>query len=198
MDSTTIIYLLILVILVALFYSTGNTDNPPYDNKEHLNVASNEAVQDIGALYNTQGTAVFPNANIVGSFNVIPQGSIIMWYGDLLKIPDGWYLCDGQNGTPDLQGRFVLGYGSGQGLTPRLMNQRGGAETVTLSVAQMPAHTHPYPLPRGDQSWSNGGGNSLWGGGWGGFNPNTGQTGGNQAHENMPPYQVLAYIMRYR
>ncbi len=182
-----------MVIIVALFYNTGNTDN-----RECLTVASNEAVQDIGALYSTQGTAVFPNANIVGSFNILPPGSIIMWYGDVTNIPTGWYLCNGQNGTPDLQGRFVLGYGAGQGLTNRPMNQRGGAETVTLSVAQMPAHSHSYPLPRGDQGWSNGGGNSLWGGSWGGFNPNTGQTGGNQAHENMPPYQVLAYIMRYK
>lgn len=194
MNDTLMLYLIFFIILVALFYDIYD----PINSKECLTIESNEAIQDIGSLYSTKGTATFPNANIVGNFNVLPQGSIIMWYGDIVNIPDGWTLCNGQNGTPDLQGRFVLGYGEGQGLTNRPMNQRGGEEMVTLSVEQIPAHSHSYSLPRGDTNWSNGNGNGVWGGNWGGFNPNTGQTGGGHSHNNMPPYQVLAYIMRYR
>lgn len=36
----------------------------------------------------------------------IPTGGIIIWSGS--AVPDGWALCDGTNGTPDLRGRFVL------------------------------------------------------------------------------------------
>jgi len=35
---------------------------------------------------------------------VVPTGYIEMFSGD--KIPDGWALCDGQNGTPDFRARF--------------------------------------------------------------------------------------------
>ncbi|MBS8225781.1 phage tail protein [Vannielia litorea] len=43
---------------------------------------------------------------------------------------------------PDLRGRFTMGQGSGAGLTPRTAGQKGGAETRTMTVAQMPAHSH--------------------------------------------------------
>ena len=38
----------------------------------------------------------------------IPSGGIIMWAGRTLQIPSGWYLCDGNNGTPNLVNRFVV------------------------------------------------------------------------------------------
>ena len=41
----------------------------------------------------------------------LPIGSIIPFVGDLKKIPYGWYLCDGTNGTPDLRNRFLEGVG---------------------------------------------------------------------------------------
>lgn len=40
----------------------------------------------------------------------IPVGGIIMWSGDPNAIPAGWALCNGANGTPDLSGRFIVGY----------------------------------------------------------------------------------------
>jgi len=39
-------------------------------------------------------------------------GMIMMWYGDKEQIPEGWALCDGSNGTPDLRDRFIMGAGS--------------------------------------------------------------------------------------
>ena len=41
----------------------------------------------------------------------VPVGGIIMWSGAIANIPAGWVLCDGSNGTPDLQNRFVVGAG---------------------------------------------------------------------------------------
>src|SRR5580658_742842 len=81
--------------------------------------------------------------------------------------PQGWALCNGQLlpinqnqalfsllGTtyggdgrttfalPDLQGRVPIHMGQGAGLSPYVMGQVGGVENVTLTIAQIPAHTH--------------------------------------------------------
>ena len=40
---------------------------------------------------------------------MFPVGTIIPYTGDLSKIPYGWHVCDGSNGTPDLSGRFLEG-----------------------------------------------------------------------------------------
>jgi hypothetical protein len=42
---------------------------------------------------------------------MVPAGTIMAWRGLLTDIPVGWTLCDGQNGTPDLRDRFVVGAG---------------------------------------------------------------------------------------
>ncbi len=83
--------------------------------------------------------------------------------------PEAWAFCDGSMlsvntytalfsviGTkyggdgvstfalPDLRGRIPLGVGTGLNLTPRLLGNSGGTETVTLTTAELPAHTHPF------------------------------------------------------
>jgi microcystin-dependent protein len=75
----------------------------------------------------------------VSGYGTIPIGGIIMWSGQIASIPDGWALCNGSQSTPDLRGRFVMGAG-GSGY--RGVGATGGAETVTLSVGQLPAHNH--------------------------------------------------------
>jgi microcystin-dependent protein len=67
-----------------------------------------------------------------------PSGGILMWYGNLAFIPSGWVLCDGTSGTPDLRDRFVVGAGSSYAV-----GATGGANTVTLTVSEMAAHSHP-------------------------------------------------------
>lgn len=39
----------------------------------------------------------------------LPSGLIVMWHGTIASIPTGWVICDGNNSTPDLLGRFVEG-----------------------------------------------------------------------------------------
>jgi len=130
----------------------------------------------------------------------IPIGGIIMWSGEVANIPSGWRLCDGQNSTPDLRGRFVLGHGTGSGLTARSKGQTGGAETHTLTVQEMPPHSHTttlshngWPAESADrQDWyyimnKDRGKNNDFG---------TSTVGSGTAHNNMPPFYVLAFIMR--
>ncbi|RWX44581.1 hypothetical protein H206_01496 [Candidatus Electrothrix aarhusensis] len=43
----------------------------------------------------------------------VPSGVIVMWSGSISNIPEGWALCNGTQGTPNLQGKFIVGTGSG-------------------------------------------------------------------------------------
>lgn len=66
-----------------------------------------------------------------------PTGIIVLWSGASNAIPNGWALCNGSNGTPDLRNRFVVGAGSNYNV-----GATGGQDSVALSVSQMPSHNH--------------------------------------------------------
>ena len=66
-----------------------------------------------------------------------PIGGIILWNGSTGNIPPNFRLCDGQNGTPDLRDRFIVG--AGGGYTP---GDTGGSNQVTLTEAQLATHSH--------------------------------------------------------
>lgn len=133
-----------------------------------------------------------------GSVGGVPDGCIVMWSGPVENIPNGWALCDGQNGTPDLRGRFVLGYQepdeNGEEVFP--VGSTGGKYAVKLGLTQIPAHTHqvttfePILVSTGTSGVSRTVINdfNVYG--------ETGETGGASVHENMPPYYVLCYIMK--
>lgn len=72
----------------------------------------------------------------------MPRRTIILWYGDANQVPAGWALCNGQNGTPDLSGRFVVGAEASGMYPPR---SKGGGE-LYLRVDQLPPHDHEAVL----------------------------------------------------
>ena len=73
-----------------------------------------------------------------GNASAFVTGMIILWYGNTGNIPGGWVLCDGNNSTPDLRDRFVIGAGNPDH-TP---GSTGGSNSVTLSEANLPSHRH--------------------------------------------------------
>ena len=129
----------------------------------------------------------------------VPQGSIIPWYGSIGNIPNGFALCDGKNGTPDLRDRFLVGAGN-----LYTLGNTGGENSHRLTVAEMPSHQH-------DSGW---GENSSLGSVFGlsqylkdrrlgalehdydNCGALTSLTGGDQPHENRPPYFALYYIIK--
>lgn len=126
----------------------------------------------------------------------IPSGGIIIWSGS--TIPDGWALCNGENGTPDLRGKFVLGATTEvdeEGNTIHPIGETGGEEEVVLTKDQIPNHSHTINI---DTSIGNASGTSVVRG----SNPKGTITsvvnpiGKGEGHNNMPPYYTLAYIMK--
>jgi microcystin-dependent protein len=149
------------------------------------------------------------NLNIKKKFNIIQKGMIVAFNGS--KVPEGWVLCDGQNGTPDLRGRFIYGFGKNLGLQ---FGRRGGEETHVLNHNELPSHTHQMN-DSGSHSHSINFGklkagkhdimigkndgdrlHSLTSNNSGNHSHNIGSSGGNQPHNNMPPYYVFNYIMK--
>lgn len=77
----------------------------------------------------------------------VPTGAIMMWSGSIANIPTGWALCNGQNGTPDLQGRFIVGATTGIVMFDSIgynypVGTTGGKNRVNLTADQMPKHNH--------------------------------------------------------
>lgn len=152
-------------------------------------------------------------------------GEIRMFGGNFA--PDGWATCDGQtlsiaenealftligttyggNGTttfalPDLRGRAATHLGSGF-----VQGQSGGTETVTLTTAQLPSHSHAAAGAPGGTVKSPAG--QVWAADRGqNVAPYTaapngsamapaaiGQQGGSQPHDNMQPFLTVSFII---
>jgi hypothetical protein len=145
------------------------------------------------------GNLTVSSLAIVGS-GAIPVGGIILWSGSLISVPSGWSICDGNNGTPDLRDRFVVGVGTGGTYS---VGNTGGAASVTLTTAQTPlrSHTHNIEFTRSEIYQTGGTGGAVSNIETASDNTtrttqsNTAVTSVD-AHENRPPYYALAYIMR--
>jgi microcystin-dependent protein len=148
--------------------------------------------------------------------------------------PKGWAFCDGQMlpisqntalfsllgttyggdgrtifGLPNLQGRAPMQPGHGPGLSSYSLGESGGTETVTLTEAQTPTHTHTLsgvtqpgtqfaPSPANSVLARSVGGNA--------YAPSASpsvsmspaslsSSGGSQSHQNMQPYLTITFII---
>jgi hypothetical protein len=102
-------------------------------------------------------TTAFATAAATAAF---PSGGIILWSGSIATVPSGWYLCDGNNGTPNLQDKFIVGAGSAYAVAAT----GGSANAIAV------AHTHTFSasattdsasltgsLQKISETWHNGG-----------------------------------------
>lgn len=67
---------------------------------------------------------------------LIPKGSIIMFNGLSSEIPNGWHICDGTEGTPNLTGKFIK--------ASNTSGETGGKSTIQILEENMPRHTHTF------------------------------------------------------
>lgn len=154
-----------------------------------------------------------------------PEGAVSPFAGSVA--PDGWLMCDGQEvlittynklytrigatygaasdgyfKLPDLRSKFPLGAGDGVGvdLSNRVLAATGGEENHTLTVDEMPAHTHSYIAQSGTQNINQYAAvvdGSVSAADEPTAGTTSGSTGGGLPHNNMPPFIVLNYIIKH-
>lgn len=145
---------------------------------------------------------------------VIPVGTVVPYAGK--QLPQGWLWCDGStfdeddypdlhdvlgsSTLPNLKNRFIVGAGDTYNL-----NARGGANSVTLTIDQMPSHNHNPEssynrLLMHDGHYTKGDNTDATDSS--GSEPNLRYSkaivskGGGKSHENRPPYHALNYIIK--
>lgn len=176
-----------------------------YNYKFVLQDSSYNTIQTYDNIYGIIGVAPTTQASI-------PSGLIAIWSGAVGSIPSGWYLCNGQNGTPDLRDSFILGAGNTYavgatgGSKDAIVVSHTHTATSTSTVTD-PGHNHTYNQATNTLPQS---GNSTQV-----FTSNTSQStstastgitvattttnataGVSGTNANLPPYYALAYIMK--
>lgn len=121
------------------------------------------------------------------------------------------YGGDGRSTTalPNLQGRAPMHPGRGPGLTARRLGERGGSETITLTEAQMPDHTHTlmadsfpasFQIPAANRTFARSNlGNAYQSDSSSNLVPMADRvldsTGGSQPHNNLQPFLAINFII---
>jgi hypothetical protein len=126
----------------------------------------------------------------IALLNSVPTGTILPWIptDNMKNVPKGWNVCDGSNGTPDLEGRFLMGV--------RHLDKtqsKGGRSDIPGQGAH--SHGGATTTVNSNRIAYDGGGdnNGVW------FNHNHSiQEEGNHNHggENRPPYFTVIYIIK--
>ena len=121
------------------------------------------------------------------------------------------YWGDGQNdfGLPDLQSRIPIHRGTGPDGVTHVIGEKAGTEQETLTIQQIPSHTHPFTASTNNGTQVNPGGN-LIGASFSSVQPYVNSApnaaaalsinavtpvGGSQPHENTQPFLCINYII---
>ena len=226
MNNNYIIILILLIFYILHLNVEGmaNTDDKSLDSKIEekitklykADIRSIRNLSEVSTTLQKGGLEIPGNLTVKGNFNYLPKGTIVAYTGK--TAPQGWALCNGKNGTPDLRGRFIYGYGTRSGST---INNKGGSETHKLSVSEMPQHRHTGTTNTDTHNHKYNARHKRWKvaksctaickystvGDYGktsytttsdshNHSFSTSNIGSSKAHNNMPPYHVLAYIMK--
>ena len=124
---------------------------------------------------------------ITDNFDMLPSATQGLGKPDGLW--SGWAICNGNNGTPNLDGQTTIGYGANY----NTVGQFVGEEEHVLTIDEMPSHSH--------NATADGGSTNSSGSNFRRESDNTGflqtqSAGGGQAHNNMQPSMVILMIMK--
>ena len=209
-----------------------NTSSPGYQVDVSGNINFSGNLYKNGTLFEGTGGGTI---GIVGQYaeDPMPVGSIIPYTN--AETPLGWMKCDGREvliseypdlyatigntygsstdplnfKLPDLRGRTIIGEGQGDNLTTKTMGENGGEEAHTLSVNEIPSHTHRILVSNSEAGleFADNGKDDVLVGDHGGTylntTTNTNQsfiesTGGNQSFNTLSPFLVCNYIIKVR
>lgn len=110
----------------------------------------------------------------------LASGVILNWSGSIASIPAGFVICDGNNGTPDLRDRFIVGAGS-----TYAVDETGGQLNHNHNFTG-DGHTHTIEA----------GTDIGIAGPFGAITSSTAVTGTTNNASSLPPFFALAYIMK--
>ena len=220
--------------------SVGSTATPTWTTLGTMSTQNSDAVNITGGSVKTTGdlnvTGSLKLDNSVGSSGQVlvssgssatptwgdafVTGMIMLWSGTIATIPSGWKLCNGNNGTPDLRNKFILGAysDSASAAYPNCPpNAEGGYADATLpshthtgTTAGNGSHSHTIPH-RLVEIVSSGGdldrdnelqtkktisGQSTGSVGNHTHSFTTASSGSSATNKNVPPFYALAYIMK--
>jgi hypothetical protein len=205
-----------------------NFNGAIYANKNYLEITyadfgqqnSNTFVASTLAINTvTDNSSNLANTQFI--HQVLPYGSIIMWYGSVASIPYGWALCDGTNGTPNLVDQFIIGAGADNAGLPTTSITGSPTSLGGSKDSIVPLHTHATVEPNdgaGHEHQVNfynstgtattvTSGPNLAGSGnetqlvttytlFANANITIASTGTSTTNTNLPPYHALCYIMK--
>jgi microcystin-dependent protein len=239
------ISIIILILLYYICNVRKEMQNMKGVIKEEFNTINDaDAIKNLASIATkTMATGGFiVPGNINFPSGVRSRGTPIGMIGTIIPYagataPNGWLICDGNIAAmeytelrsllgstfgapgklPNLTKRVIIGVGQGEGLTNRMPGNTGGAETVALSVKEMPSHkhsidskehSHTYEIPsrNGNHECScgrTGGCKDVPNLDGNGRSPPAGKhshtminAGSGTVHDNMMPYVTINYIIR--
>ena len=189
----------------------------------HANIQPSIAMSYVIAWQGTLGENDPADQPYTGEVRAFPWGTT----------PQGWLPCDGRAlsiptysalytligvtfggdgyssfNLPDLRGRTPIGFGQGTNLSPYILGELAGSETVSLSIAAMPAHMHTPEAVAGAPTTGDPNGNMLAADAQVFTFPTSldstlnasaiGNTGQGAGHKNMMPFLALNYCICYQ
>ena len=161
------------------FFGANSGNNPNrVDNNFTYNPSTNTLIVSGGTI--SADTIVSTGS---GAF---APGMIIAWSGNTSNIPTGFVLCDGNNSTPDLRDKFIIGAGNNYNV-----GATGGSKDAVLvehfhTTLNFVARSN-YAEPRNFGVGTDGNCNSTG---------NTDTKGVSGTDKNLPPYHALCFIMK--
>ena len=170
-----------------------STDADQFVTFVENNSGNNPIRVDAGLKYNpstnrlTAGSFAGDGANLTNlTVDGFVTGMIIAWSGSVANIPSGFVLCDGNNNTPDLRDRFIIGAGNNYAV-----DATGGSKDAVLvshfhTTLNFVARSN-YAEPRNFGVGTDGNCNST------GDTDTKGESG---TDKNLPPYHALCFIMK--
>ena len=153
----------------------------------HSNLA--KVLVPVGTILPFAGSTT-PSAFLLCSGTAVSRTT----YADLFAVTGTAYgVGDGSTtfNLPNLQGRIPVGKSTDTEFD--VLGETGGEKTHVLTVAELAAHTHST----GKALYGSGGLNASFSSGQLDATTVTGSTGDNTAHNNLQPYIVINYIIRY-